>query len=91
MDDSPLSLGKVFMLTFTLNMVSSFMSQSLGLKGDLSMRAMIALAVALPRVVEFPLAAFAARLRPPPPGEREGMKRGGVGMEGRGMRGAEEC
>jgi hypothetical protein len=38
------------MLTFTLNMVS----QSLGLKGEVSIRSLIALAVALPGVVEFP-------------------------------------
>ena len=68
------------------------MSQSLGLKGELSMRDLIALVVAFPGVVEIPLAVFAARLRGLPPAEREGMKRGGVGMEGRGkMRGVEGC
>ena len=66
------------------------MSQSLGMKGEASMSSLIALAVALLGVREFTLAAAPARLRCPPPAEREGKKEGGHG-EGEGGEGDEGC
>ena len=60
---SLLSVGKDVLLILTLNCVSSCMSQSEASKGEVSTRSRIALAVALPGVGEFSVAAVAARLR----------------------------
>ncbi len=62
---SLLSAGKVVQLIFTLNRVSSRMSQSDASKGNDSTRSRIALAVALPRVEEPCDAVEDARLRRP--------------------------
>jgi hypothetical protein len=61
------------MLTFTFNIVSSLISQSLGLKGEAFVMSLNDLAVALPWVKEFSLAVAIARLRRPAPAVRAGM------------------
>ncbi len=59
---SLLCVGNEVLLILTLNCVSSCRSQSEASKGDASMRSRIALAVAVPGVEEFRVAAEVARL-----------------------------